>query len=279
MITKPNNKFMKDLDTVLQDPEVILVLNIIGAIKKSSTFIKNLRELLILKNSDYGNSALEPIKLVSNLSPIEGIRLRINDKLNRMICDKCVLPEDTVTDTAGYYVLLKILEMRDLGCDKSFVSEVELDKEYFKLVPSDYDSLLFQKFKSIQHQKLDTGVVVLKYFGSHIFTTDELVLQLPYPIPKGYLKGWDTNTSTTFRQYREYLETLKNDVTKQASETVKTAEQNNLCDDITMGDCLNRDSAGVCDICTNQSRFESRAEKKNKKRTTKKVTMKAEFTA
>ncbi len=318
-MTKTTNRFIEDIDKVLQDPEVILVLNIIGAIKKSNTFIKDLRELLILKNNDCGNSALEPMQLVSNLSPIEGIRLRINDKLNRMICDKCAIPEDTVTDTGGYYVLLKIAELRDFegwkaANDKQYKSELGVIPEALKdlaktsmnkhvhvhstkpkqegpntskegleslrLVPSEYDPAKFETFNNIQHQKLDTGVVVLEYFKTRIFTTDELVMQLPYPTPKKYYEGhgFDSNSEQCFKQYRKYLETQKETKTEFIVSAPKKTVQE-LCDDVTMGDCLNRDSAGACDICTNQSRYESRAEKQKKKRISPLKIMKAEFTA
>lgn len=64
-----------------------------------------LKEFLLAKNAAYGNSAFQPINVMSRLSPLEGIKLRIDDKLKRMQMGDGTATEDTVKDLAGYYIL------------------------------------------------------------------------------------------------------------------------------------------------------------------------------
>lgn len=73
-----------------------------------------IKTLLLRKNQSYGNSALEPIRVFSQASEIDGILVRIDDKLSRIknmgISD---LAEDTVKDLIGYLVLLKVHQMKE----------------------------------------------------------------------------------------------------------------------------------------------------------------------
>ena len=67
--------------------------------------------MLIAKNQKYGNSAIEPLGIFSDLSPEEGLNVRIDDKLKRIkngSLDKD--DEDVINDLIGYLVLLKILQ-------------------------------------------------------------------------------------------------------------------------------------------------------------------------
>lgn len=71
--------------------------------------LHDIEELLISKNAKYGNSALEPLGVFSQLSAKEGLLVRIDDKLKRIkngSLDKD--DEDVVNDLIGYLVLLKI---------------------------------------------------------------------------------------------------------------------------------------------------------------------------
>tara|TARA_R100001463_G_scaffold125774_2_gene183291 strand:+ start:544 stop:915 length:372 start_codon:yes stop_codon:yes gene_type:complete len=81
-------------------------MNIRASIIEKSDEIK---ELLLNKNSAYGNSALQPGGIFSRLDRIEALKARIDDKLNRI---KNVgvhgETEDTVMDLAGYLILLMI---------------------------------------------------------------------------------------------------------------------------------------------------------------------------
>ena len=72
--------------------------------------LDEIRELLIAKNQKYGNSALEPLGVFSQLSAKEGLLVRIDDKLKRIKNGSLEKDdEDVVNDLIGYLVLLKII--------------------------------------------------------------------------------------------------------------------------------------------------------------------------
>ena len=72
--------------------------------------IMELNEFLVNKNKQYGDSALQPIRIFSTASVDEQIKVRIDDKLNRLIQgnDSMESNEDVVMDLIGYLVLLLI---------------------------------------------------------------------------------------------------------------------------------------------------------------------------
>lgn len=67
-----------------------------------------LEQLLHAKNRSYGNSALEPIRVFSKASPVEQIKVRLDDKLKRIASGTDEMNEDTVLDLMGYLVLLRV---------------------------------------------------------------------------------------------------------------------------------------------------------------------------
>ena len=73
------------------------------------------KNLLLEKNMKYGDSALNPIRIMSQASNIEQILVRIDDKLNRLKQGQNLLfdDEDVIMDLIGYYVLLKVAIDRD----------------------------------------------------------------------------------------------------------------------------------------------------------------------
>ena len=75
-----------------------------------SAICDDVKELLLYKNSKYGNSALEAVRIFSKASNIEQLLVRIDDKLNRIQKGAGLLAEDedVVMDLIGYLVLLKI---------------------------------------------------------------------------------------------------------------------------------------------------------------------------
>ena len=81
--------------------------------------LQEIEELLISKNEKYGNSALEPLGVFSQLSAKQGLLVRIDDKLKRIkngSLDKD--DEDVVNDLIGYLVLLKIHANREQSFDE-----------------------------------------------------------------------------------------------------------------------------------------------------------------
>jgi hypothetical protein len=74
-----------------------------------SAALKEIESILILKNEKYGNSALEPLGVFSQLSAKEGLLVRIDDKLKRIKNGSLEKDdEDVINDLIGYLVLLKI---------------------------------------------------------------------------------------------------------------------------------------------------------------------------
>jgi hypothetical protein len=64
--------------------------------------------MLIDKNRKYGDSALNPVRIFSKASPVEQIRVRIDDKLSRVASGQLDDEEDVIDDLIGYLVLLKL---------------------------------------------------------------------------------------------------------------------------------------------------------------------------
>jgi ankyrin repeat protein len=66
-------------------------------------------ELLLKKNADYGDSAINPIRIFSQADNIEQINVRLDDKLSRIKNQKEKnIEEDTELDLIGYLILKRI---------------------------------------------------------------------------------------------------------------------------------------------------------------------------
>jgi hypothetical protein len=77
--------------------------------EKVKEVLNEIETLLISKNAKYGNSALEPLGVFSQLSAKQGLLVRIDDKLKRIKNGSLEKDdEDVVNDLIGYLVLLKI---------------------------------------------------------------------------------------------------------------------------------------------------------------------------
>lgn len=68
----------------------------------------SIRDMLIDKNESYGNSALDPVRIFSDVDAAEQLRVRIDDKLSRIYRGYKYVGDDDITDLIGYLVLLKI---------------------------------------------------------------------------------------------------------------------------------------------------------------------------
>jgi len=73
---------------------------------------EKLADLLCQKNRQYGDAALNPIRIFSKASAVEQLFCRIDDKITRLKNQQPDDTEDTVTDLLGYLVLLKIAQRR-----------------------------------------------------------------------------------------------------------------------------------------------------------------------
>jgi hypothetical protein len=70
-------------------------------------------EMLVDKNISYGDSALSPIRIFSTADSIEQLKVRIDDKLNRISNAKGYPGDNDIDDMIGYLVLLKIAIDKD----------------------------------------------------------------------------------------------------------------------------------------------------------------------
>lgn len=70
--------------------------------------LKKLVDHVIEKNRKYGNSALNPIRIMSSSSTIEQLYIRLDDKLNRLINRQDDEDEDIPFDIAGYFILIYV---------------------------------------------------------------------------------------------------------------------------------------------------------------------------
>jgi len=84
--------------------------------KKIKQTINEIEALLISKNIQYGDSVMEPISIFAKGSADDLIRVRIDDKLSRLVRgnDSIESDEDIVQDLIGYLILL-LISMRDEG--------------------------------------------------------------------------------------------------------------------------------------------------------------------
>ena len=83
--------------------------------KEIARVCDDIKELLLYKNKQYGDSALNPSRIFSKASAVEQILVRIDDKLNRIKKGAGLVAndEDVIQDLIGYLILLKIALKRD----------------------------------------------------------------------------------------------------------------------------------------------------------------------
>jgi hypothetical protein len=74
-------------------------------------------ELLINKNISYGDSALSPIRIFSQADNQEQIKIRIDDKINRIKNGSGFAGDNDIDDMIGYLILLKIAKKLAISVD------------------------------------------------------------------------------------------------------------------------------------------------------------------
>jgi len=65
-------------------------------------------QLLIEKNISYGDSALSPSRIFAQSNNVEQLKVRIDDKLNRVKNNQGFAGDNDIDDLIGYLILLKI---------------------------------------------------------------------------------------------------------------------------------------------------------------------------
>jgi hypothetical protein len=94
-----------------------LYLNSIGAPSGNAiwTTCHSIAQMLIEKNIAYGDSALDPVRIFSKADPAEQLRVRIDDKLSRLMKGTEYVGDNDIDDLIGYLVLLKIAKEKNVN--------------------------------------------------------------------------------------------------------------------------------------------------------------------
>lgn len=85
-LVKPTVDFTEALDLVLDD----------------------IKQLLLKKNESYGNAAFNPVRIFSKADAAEQLKVRIDDKLSRIMRGNEFASEDTYKDLLGYLIIHEI---------------------------------------------------------------------------------------------------------------------------------------------------------------------------
>ena len=77
-----------------------------------------IKQMLLIKNKEYGDSAIAPLRIFSSSDNIEQINVRIDDKLSRIsTAGKKNIKEDTELDLIGYLILKRVAKSANKGSE------------------------------------------------------------------------------------------------------------------------------------------------------------------
>jgi len=93
----------------------------------------HVRDILISKNAAYGDSALNPVRIFSKADPIDQLKVRIDDKLSRMIRGFSYENEDTILDLIGYLVLYSIAIHRQRAAQLEIAAQLKRVQERYRV--------------------------------------------------------------------------------------------------------------------------------------------------
>jgi hypothetical protein len=75
--------------------------------------LQQIGDMLKEKNRKYGNSAIRPVRVFSKADPEEQIKVRIDDKISRLVRGGIKDDEDVDQDMVGY-LIIKMMMDREL---------------------------------------------------------------------------------------------------------------------------------------------------------------------
>jgi hypothetical protein len=75
----------------------------------------SIAQMLIEKNIAYGDSALDPVRIFSKSDAAEQLKVRIDDKLSRLMKGTDYPGDNDIDDLIGYLVLLKIAKEKNVN--------------------------------------------------------------------------------------------------------------------------------------------------------------------
>lgn len=93
---------------VTKDEEEQILKPIMDFDEAVDIILADLGKMLKEKNESYGNAALKPIRVFSKADALEQIKVRLDDKLSRLMRGKEYGQEDTYKDILGYLILHQI---------------------------------------------------------------------------------------------------------------------------------------------------------------------------
>ena len=76
--------------------------------RKITLVFDSMRGLVLEKNRRYGDAALSPKRVFSRLDAGEGIKVRIDDKISRIMNNGGAIRKNDVADLMGYLALLSV---------------------------------------------------------------------------------------------------------------------------------------------------------------------------
>ena len=114
---KKQVKILKTLptETQLEIAESFTIPKVIKVENESTSELiiaecQSISNMLIAKNKQYGDSVSQPVRIFSKANSSEQIKVRIDDKISRLVRgdDSLEPDEDIIDDLIGYLILLKI---------------------------------------------------------------------------------------------------------------------------------------------------------------------------
>jgi hypothetical protein len=75
--------------------------------------LAEIKRILLEKNRKYGNAALEPKKIFSQVEARERMNIRLDEKVSRLLSMQEDEDEDILLDITGIYLLRRILDRQD----------------------------------------------------------------------------------------------------------------------------------------------------------------------
>ena len=71
-----------------------------------------IKEMLIMKNRKYGDSAIDPVNIFYRGTAEDALRVRMDDKLSRIMNRQDDEDEDPENDLIGYLILHKVQKLK-----------------------------------------------------------------------------------------------------------------------------------------------------------------------
>lgn len=72
----------------------------------------SIKGVLLAKNRKYGDSAINPKRIFSKASAIEQIKVRLDDKISRLMNQQSDEDEDVIQDLIGYLILMRVAKRK-----------------------------------------------------------------------------------------------------------------------------------------------------------------------